>query len=50
MSKDLYSVLGISKSATQADIKKAYIKLAKEWHPDRNKNPKAKDKFAQISE
>ena len=50
MKKDLYSVLGLSKTATQAEIKKAYIKLAKEWHPDRNKDPKAKDKFSQISE
>ena len=48
--KDFYGTLGVSKSATQADIKKAYITLAKQWHPDRNKEPQAKDKFSQISE
>ncbi len=48
--KDYYSTLGLSKTATQADIKKAYIQLAKQWHPDRNKDPSAKDKFTQISE
>lgn len=48
--KDYYSTLGLTKSATQADIKKAYIQLAKTWHPDRNKDPQAKDKFTQISE
>ena len=48
--KDFYSTLGLDKNASQSDIKKAYIKLAKEWHPDRNKSPEAKDKFTQISE
>jgi len=48
--KDYYSTLGLTKSASQADIKKAYIQLAKQWHPDRNKDPSAKDKFTQISE
>jgi molecular chaperone DnaJ len=48
--KDFYATLGVSKSATQADIKKAYIALAKQWHPDRNKDAQAKDKFSQISE
>lgn len=48
--KDYYNILGVDKTASQADIKKSYIQLAKQWHPDRNKDPSAKDKFTQISE
>jgi molecular chaperone DnaJ len=48
--KDLYSVLGVNKAATKDDIKKAYFKLAKQYHPDVNKTPEAKEKFAQINE
>ncbi|KAM9298811.1 dnaJ homolog subfamily C member 16 [Gastrophryne carolinensis] len=46
---DPYRVLGVSRTSSQADIKKAYKRLAREWHPDKNKNPGAEDKFIQVS-
>lgn len=50
MKKDYYHILGVEKSATPAKIKSAYRKLAKQYHPDTNKNnSNAEEKFKEIS-
>jgi curved DNA-binding protein len=48
--KDYYQVLGVPKTATQADIKKAYRKLARELHPDTNQDPSAEKRFKEANE
>uniref|UniRef100_A0A669BKJ2 DnaJ homolog subfamily C member 16 n=1 Tax=Oreochromis niloticus TaxID=8128 RepID=A0A669BKJ2_ORENI len=46
---DPYKILGVTKRASQAEIKKVYKRLAKEWHPDKNKDPGAEDMFIKIT-
>ena len=48
--RDYYEVLGISKSASKDEIKKAYRKLSKKYHPDINKEPDADEKFKEVKE
>ena len=49
--KDYYEILGVSKTASEAELKKAYRNLAKKYHPDKNKgNKEAENRFKEISE
>ena len=48
--RDYYEVLGVSKGATEENVRKAFRKKAMDYHPDRNKNPDAEGKFKEINE
>ncbi len=48
--RDYYEVLGVSRNATQEEIKKAYRRLARKYHPDFNKDPDAQERFKEINE
>lgn len=50
MARDYYDILGVPRSAGKEDIKQAFRKLAREWHPDVNKSPEAHTKFQEINE
>ena len=50
MAKDYYEILGVKKGASKEEIKKAYKKLAKKYHPDLNKDSGSADKFKEINE
>ncbi|NWF66807.1 MAG: DnaJ domain-containing protein, partial [Campylobacterales bacterium] len=49
MAKSLYETLQVNENATQEEIKKAYKKLARQYHPDINKEPTAEEKFKEIN-
>jgi len=48
--QDYYQILGVSRDAEKSDIKKAYRKLARKYHPDVNKAANAEDKFKEVNE
>ncbi|MGB9706881.1 MAG: DnaJ C-terminal domain-containing protein [Microgenomates group bacterium] len=48
--RDYYDILGVSRDASLEEVKKAYRRLALEWHPDRNKSPGAEERFKEINE
>lgn len=50
MAENFYEILGVPETASQEEIKKAYRRLALEYHPDRNPSPEAEERFKQISQ
>ena len=50
MARDYYDILGVSKNASQDEIKRAYRKMSKKYHPDINKEPGAEEKYKEVQE
>ena len=50
MGKNYYDTLGVDRKASEQDIKKAYKRMALKFHPDKNKDPGAEEKFKEIAE
>jgi len=50
MGRDFYKILGVDKTATDEELKKAYRKMALKYHPDKNKSPGAEEKFKEVAE
>jgi len=48
--RDFYEVLGVERTADDAEIKRAFRRLAQQWHPDVNKDPAAQDRFKEVNE
>ena len=48
--KNYYEILGITKSASEEQVRKAFRGLAMEWHPDRNRSDDAEERFKEINE
>ena len=48
--KDYYKVLGLSRDASEQEVKKAFRQLARQYHPDKNKADDAEEKFREIAE
>ena len=50
MDKNYYDILGVSENASESDIKSAFLKLSKKYHPDVNNEAGAEEKFKEINE
>ena len=48
--KDYYKIMGLARNATQDEVKRAYRKLARKYHPDVSKEPDAESKFKELGE